>query len=112
MGNGDLIKRRGAIPSFLTYDKEKKEHILKVLGGMVTSLTRTSDVACRYDEDKLSILLTDTEEENALFLEGRIRESLERHDFGVSPQLNFKFSTIYFNMEETAEAFVSRAQDL
>ncbi len=94
------------------YDKKTKEHILKVLGGMVTSLTRTSDVACRYDEDQLSILLTDTEEENALFLEGRIREALEKHDFDVSPQLNFKFSTIYFNTQETSETFMSRTQDL
>ena len=95
-----------------SYNKKTKEHILKVLGGIVTSLTRTSDVACRYDEDQISILLTDTEEENALFLEGRIREALEQHDFDVSPQLNFKFSTIYFNTEETAETFVSRTQDL
>ena len=94
------------------YDNKTKEHILKVLGGMVTSLTRTSDVACRYDEDRISILLTDTEEENALFLEGRIREALEKHDFDVSPLLNFKFSTIYFNTEETSETFVLRAQDL
>ena len=95
-----------------SYDKKTKEHILKVLGGLVTSLTRTSDVACRYDKDQFSILLTDTEEENALFLEGRIRESLEKHNFNVSPQLNFKFSTIYFNMDETSEAFVSRSQNL
>ena len=94
------------------YDKKSREHILKVLGGMVTSLTRTSDVACRYDENQLSILLTDTEKENALFLEGRIREALEKHDFDVSRQLNFKFSTIYFNTQETSETFVSRTQDL
>jgi len=95
-----------------SYDKKTKEHILKVLGGMVTSLTRTSDVACRYDEDQFSILLTDTEEENALFLEGRIREALEKHDFDVSPALNFKFSTIHFDTNETSETFVSRTQDL
>lgn len=94
------------------YSKKTKEHILKVMGARITSLTRTSDIACRYDEDRISILLTDTEEENALFLEGRIRKTLEKHDFNMSPQLNLKFSTIYFNMEETSEAFVSRAQGL
>ena len=94
------------------YDKKTKEHILKVLGGLVTSLTRTSDVACRYDEDHISILLTDTEEDNALFLEGRIREALEKHDFDVNPKLDFRFATTHFNTEETAQTFVSRTQDL
>ena len=95
-----------------SYDKKTKAHILKVLGGLITSLTRTSDVACRYDEDHISILLTDTEEENALFLEGRIREALEKHDFGVSPQLSFKFAAAHFDFEETPKAFVSRTQGL
>lgn len=94
------------------YSQRTKKHILKIIGARVLSLTRTSDVACRYDEDRISILLTDTEEENALFLEGRIRDALEKYDFNVSPQPNFIFSTIYFNMEETSEMFVSRAQGL
>lgn len=90
------------------YNKKTKEQILKVIGGMITSLTRASDVASRYEEDRISILLTDTESNNALVLEGRIREAFEKHDFGVTPQLDFKFATSQFNIEETPEAFVSR----
>ena len=94
------------------YDKKTKEHILEMLGGLITSLTRTSDVACRYDENHFSILLPDTEKENALILEGRVRETLEKHDFMATPELKFKFSTAQFNYEETAEAFVTHAQNL
>jgi len=94
------------------YDKKTKEHILKMLGGLITSLTRTSDTACRYDEDHFSILLPDTEEENALILERRVREVFEKHDFMATPEPKFKFSTTHFNDEETPEAFVTRAESL
>ena len=95
-----------------TYDIKTKEQILKMLGGLIISLTRTSDITCRYDEDHFFILLADTEEKNASILEGRVRETLEKHDFMANPELKFKFSTIHFNTEETAEAFVARAQSL
>lgn len=94
------------------YDEKTKEHILGMLGGLITSLTRTSDVACRYDEDHFSILLPDTEEENALILERRVREVFEKHDFMTKPELKFRFSTVPFNYEETAEAFITHTEGL
>ncbi len=94
-----------------TYDTKTKEEILKMIGGLITSLTRTSDIACRYDEDHFSILLPDTEKENASILEGRVRETLEKHDFHISQNLKFKFSTIEFDNEESEEAFVTRAKN-
>jgi diguanylate cyclase (GGDEF)-like protein len=94
------------------YDEKTKEHILKILGGLITSLTRTSDTACRYDEDHFSILLPDTEEENALILERRVREVFEKHDFMAKPELKFKFSTVPFNYDETPEAFITRTESL
>lgn len=94
------------------YDNKTREHILKILGGLITSLTRVSDVACRYDENHFSILLPDTQEENALVLEKRIREALERHDFDVIPELNFKFTIAHLNDKESPEAFTARIKEL
>lgn len=94
------------------YDKKTRGHILNTLGGLITSLTRTSDVACRYDEDHFSILLPDTPEENALMLEGRIREAFEKHDFGVTPELNFKFVTAHYHYKESFETFMKRTEEL
>ena len=94
------------------YDKKTKEHILNILGGLITSLTRTSDVACRYDENHFSILLPDTPEENALILEKRVREALEKHDFGAIPELNFKFATAHLNDKESPEVFIARTEQL
>lgn len=94
------------------YDKKTKKHILNTLGELITSLTRTSDVACRYNEDLFSILLPDTQEENALNLEKRVREAFEKQDFGVTPELHFKFATAHLNDKEEAETFLSRTEGL
>jgi len=94
------------------YDIKTREHILNMLGGLIISLTRTSDVACRYDEDRFSILLPDTSEENALILEERIREAFEAHDFGISPELTFKFATTHLHDKESADAFIARIEVL
>ena len=94
------------------YSQKIQAYILKTFGGLITSLTRESDVACRYDENHFFILLPDTSEENALVLEKRIREALEKHDFGVVPELNFKFATAHLNYKEEAETFLSRTEGL
>ncbi len=94
------------------YSQKMQAYLLKSFGGLITSLIRESDVACRYDENHFSILLPDTSEENALILEKRVREALEKHDFGVVPELNFKFATAHLNYKESAEAFRTRTEGL
>ncbi len=94
------------------YSQKLQAYILKIFGGLITSVIRESDVACRYDENHISILLPDTSEENAFILEKRVRETLEKHDFGVIPELNFKFATAHLNYKESAEAFRTRTEGL
>ncbi|GIT98639.1 GGDEF domain-containing protein [Sulfurovum sp. TSL1] len=94
------------------YSQKMQAFLLKTFGGLITSLTRESDIACRYDENRVFILLPDTSEEHALILEKRIREALEKHDFGVIPELNFKFATTHLNYKETPETFLSRTEGL
>lgn len=94
------------------YNKKTKEHVLNMLGELITHLTRTSDVACRYDENHFPVLLPDTPEENALILENRIREAFEKHDFSATPELNFKFATAHLHYKELPEAFITRIEQL
>jgi len=94
------------------YSQKMQAYILKIFGGLITSVIRESDVACRYDENHFSILLPDTSEDNAFNLEKRVRETLEKHDFSVIPELNFKFATAHLNYKESAEAFRTRTEGL
>jgi diguanylate cyclase (GGDEF)-like protein len=94
------------------YSQKMQAYLLKSFGGLITSVVRESDVACRYDDNHFSILLPDTSEENAHILEKRVRETLEGHDFGVIPELNFRFATAHLNYKETPEAFTERMEKL
>ncbi|UPT77310.1 GGDEF domain-containing protein [Sulfurovum sp. XGS-02] len=94
------------------YSQKIQTYLLKTFGGLIISLVRESDVACRYNENHFFILLPETSEENALVLEKRISEALEKRDFGVIPELNFRFATSHLNYKETAEAFIERIETL
>ncbi len=93
------------------YDKKVKIDIFEKIGGLISFLTRTSDIACRYSKDHIFILLPDTEKENALILENRIRKALEKYDFTYASQVWFRFSTTQFCVDETPLSFVARTHD-
>ncbi len=92
-----------------TYDKKTKNKMLKEVGEVFTSVTRNSDIACRYDEDHIVVLLPLTDKEHAQILEGRLQEALNNHNFGVTPQMNFSFVTTEVGLDETEEEFIKRA---
>ncbi len=91
-----------------TYDKKTKRKLMQELGELFTTVTRNSDITCRYDENHIAVLLPLTDREHALILEGRLKEALEHHDFKVTPEMNFSFATTQANAEETEESFIAR----
>lgn len=93
-----------------TYDKKTKINIMKQLGEIFTTVTRISDIPCRYDENHFAVLLPLTDKEHALILEDRLREALEEHDFKVSPEIDFSFATTQADPEESEETFIGRTQ--
>jgi len=95
-----------------TYDKKTKKHILETFSDLIRSTIRTSDIACRYDEDHFAIIVPDSEKHNAEILESRLRQALEECNFGVSPELKFDYATAQFDNEETPESFTARTQNL
>jgi len=95
-----------------TYDKKTKKHILETFSDLIRSTVRTSDIACRYDEDHFAIIVPDSEKHNTELLESRLRQALEENNFGVSPELKFDYATAQFDNKETVEAFIIRTQNL
>lgn len=93
-----------------TYDKKIKTDTLEIFGALITSAVRTSDIACRYDENHFLILLPFTED--TLILEERIRHALQKDDWMISKNITFNFTTTQFDKEETGEAFIVRTLDL
>ena len=94
------------------YDKKTKRQTLEIFGALITSLVRTSDIACRYDESKFFILLPFTEKENASIPEDHIRQTLQKDDWMIGKKIAFNFTVTEFDKKETEEAFITRTLDL
>ena len=94
-----------------TYNKRTKRNTLKVFGILMHALVRDGDIACRYDENHFFILLPFTEQENALILEERIRQALEKDNWMRTKKIVFKFKTTEFDKKESEEAFITRTLD-
>ncbi len=91
-----------------SYDKNTKNKMLRELGEVFTSITRNSDITCRYDTDHIAVLLPLTDKKHAQILEGRLQEALNNHNFDVTPQMNFDFVTTEVGLDETEEEFIKR----
>ncbi len=94
------------------YDRKSSAHILELIGGIISSQIRASDVACRYDSSHIMIMLPFTEIENAETLESRIGKALRGHDFMVEPKPEFSSSSVLFEEGETPEACIRKAREL
>jgi diguanylate cyclase (GGDEF)-like protein len=92
------------------YDEKIQARIMEILGGLITAMIRTSDVACRYDENHIVVLLPFTELSNAGILEARMKETFASHDFMVETAPAFKFSTIQYNHDESPDSCMKRAE--
>ena len=93
------------------YKTKDRKHILEIIGGVITATIRTSDVACRYDNNHIVIMLPFTELESSFILEERIKTLFETQDFMVNKRPSFKFSTIQFNGEESSTECLQRAEE-
>ncbi len=98
-----------SIDNFEKYDKEIKKHMLQAFGGLLISLSRESDVVCRYDDNHFMILLPDQKEEGLSICHQRIQEALEKHDFQTTPKPEFTFSDTHYTNKESDGEFLTRS---
>jgi len=95
-----------------TYDKKTRKALLLELGELFTFVTREGDILCRYDENHFAVLLPLTTRENALVLEDRLKENMKKHDFRVTPEVEFSFITTQLDTDETEESFITRTKKM
>jgi len=92
-----------------TLPEAEYKKLMEMVGDMLLSLTRTSDVACRYNENHIAIILPFTEHENAEILKGRIEETFQKQDFGISTHPEFKLSIVQYEPKEAPKEYIARA---
>lgn len=64
-----------------TYGHPQGDAILRQVGGVIRSVTRGTDVVCRYGGDEFTITLTETNRIGAVLVAERIRKGVEEYEF-------------------------------
>lgn len=64
-----------------TYGHPQGDAILRQLGGVIKSVTRTTDVICRYGGDEFTVILSETNRIGAVLVAERIRQAVEDYEF-------------------------------
>jgi len=92
--------------------EDEYKRFMETVGDMVLSLTRTSDVACRYDKTHIAIILPFTEDENAKILMSRIQETFEKQNFDISQDVKFRFSILEYEHSGLPHDYIKKAEKL
>jgi diguanylate cyclase (GGDEF)-like protein len=61
--------------------KLSKNYLLSEVGSILRANVRAHDVACRYDSERLAVLLPETNGTQACVVAGKIRSQLTTHEF-------------------------------
>ena len=93
-----------------TYNAKQQKHLIQKAGHILATVTRGSDTVCRYDENHFAVLMPQTNEENALNLEIRLKKALESYDFQLAPEPKFSLKTTQLDDNETEEDFIARSK--
>lgn len=64
-----------------TYGHPQGDAILRQLGGVIKSVTRLTDVVCRYGGDEFTVILSETNRIGAVLVAERIRQAVEDYEF-------------------------------
>lgn len=69
-----------------TYGHECGDYVLKQVAQLIKKGLREDDLASRYGGEEFTVLLNDTEKDDAVQIADRIRSSIENHDFVFNEQ--------------------------
>ncbi len=92
------------------FGTEKNDKVLERFGGLLLSLTRTSDTTCRYDDDTFAIITPQTDLQNVLMVAERIRMKVLAHDFMIQHPMTVSLSVAKYQPGEEVNGFVQRAE--
>lgn len=64
-----------------TYGHPQGDAILRQLGGVIKSVTRATDIVCRYGGDEFTVTLSETNRIGAVLVAERVRRAVEEYEF-------------------------------
>ena len=86
-----------------TYGHECGDYVLKEVASMIKSGLREYDLASRYGGEEFTVLLDNTDREEAVQVANRIRKNIEEHEFnfdGQTMKVTISGGVAVFNHED------------
>ncbi len=85
--------------------------VIEVFGGLLVTLSRGSDVACRYSKDQFAIITAETTLQNAMVVAERIRSKVLANDFGVNHPITVSISVAKHFPQENVDELIERSDE-
>ncbi|MDX1295084.1 MAG: GGDEF domain-containing protein [Sulfurimonadaceae bacterium] len=89
-------------------EKRKREEVIKMIGGLLIAMTRTSDTACRYEEDEFVIITPETALQDAILVSQRIHKRILEHDFHIQHPISVTISVSLQHENEEVGKLIKR----
>jgi len=90
------------------FNKKEKELVLKEIGKFMLKHSRQSDILCRYDENKIVLLLPMTDYLHASIAKDRFQKGLLSINFNIEKQPIFQFKAVQNSTDENSDEFLQR----
>lgn len=92
---------------------EPKQHgaVMKMFGGLMLSMTRTSDTTCRYDAGEFVVITPETNLKNAEVVGQRIHKRIIEHDFLIQHPMTVTISVALQHGNEEMPNLLKRTFD-
>jgi diguanylate cyclase (GGDEF)-like protein len=82
--------------------------VLEVFGGLLVTLTRGSDVACRTDYDQFAIITPETNIDQAKIVAERIHSQVMAHNFDLDHPLTVSIAIARALVNESGDKLIAR----
>lgn len=94
-----------------TYGHECGDFVLIKVAEIIQKSLRDTDIASRYGGEEFTVLLMDTQKEEAMLVAERIRSSIEKYDFVYNEQHFHVTISIGVSVFDTTENLVNSPKD-
>ena len=94
-----------------TYGHETGDNVLLEFTGIITGMTRQSDVFARLGGEEFVVLVQRNDNNTGRFLAEKIRSSVEQHSFQQVGTITCSIGVAQHNETDTTESIIKRADD-
>ncbi len=92
-----------------SFGHQTGDYVLQEIGKIVRENIRLMDVFARYGGDEFVILMPEANIHGAIHLAGKLKKSIEEHEFQCTKKVSCSFGVSQYYEDESEDDFIKRA---